>query len=297
MLSVFLNIIKWKRLLYFSFVLFLFKFCFLYGYGFKTALTFFDLGILTISFSSLFASGHLINYSYRKHINKVFPPKKSKTLSYILMGVGLILGIFLSFKINKPLYSLIFIFLAFIEYLYSYKFFKKNFFNNLFKSFLIPFAIICVWWFDAPLNLSSSQWDLFFQLQLTTIIYVIISFLSNLVKDLVTDIKNIDVDNFKSHETIPILLGRKRAKMIVLFVSIFICVFVFTLALVFKDNKYIFITILIFGTIPELYFIYRLLNSSTPKEYESLHKVVNIVYFIGILSIPIIAYYFKYVIG
>ncbi len=297
MFAAFLNIIKWKRLLYFSFVLFLFKYCFLHGYGFKTALSFFDLSLLTLSFSSLFASGHLINYSYRKHIKKVFSVKKSKIAAYTLMATGLCFGILLSFKINKPYYSLIFVFLAFIEYMYSFSFFKKNFFNNLFKSFLIPFALICLLWFDSPINLNSSQWDLFFQLELTVIIYATISFLSNLAKDLLMDIKNIDEDNFKKHETIPILLGRKRAKSITLLSLIFLCFIVFTVALIFSHNKYIFYTIIFLGTVPELYLIYRLLNSSSSKDYESLYKIANIIYLIGVLSVPIIAYYFKYVIG
>lgn len=300
MYGSFINIIQLKRLLYFSFVLFLFKFCFLYGYGFKTALSFFDLGILTFSFISLFAAGYLFNYYHRK-VNskkkKPFPLKKAKTLSLVFSAISLILGVLLSLKIQKPLYIFIFIFGVIITYTYSKSAIKKTFLNNLIQSFLIPFAIICLWWFDAPVNLSSPQWDLFFKLQLATILYACVSFLSNLVRVLIIDIKNVDKDHFNKHHTIPILLGRKRAKNIILAISIFTCFFVFSLAILFADIKYIYLTIIILGTIPELYFIYHLMKASTKNDFIKLYKITNIVYMLGILSIPIIAYYFKYVIN
>lgn len=298
MLVPFLNIIQWKRLLYFSFVLFLFKYCFLYGYGFKTSLTFLDLSILTCSFSLLFAAGYLFNYRLTKNEKKnKFPVETAKKLALSLSFISLALGVYVSIKIEKPLHSFIFAFGIFLTFVYSKTITKKSFLNNLIQSFLIPFAIICLWWFDTPINLKSAQWDLFYKLELTTIIYAFVSFLSNLVRVLVIDIKDIDKDHYHKHQTIPILLGRKRAKSVVLAISIFICFFVFSLAILLTHIKFISLTIIILATIPELYFIYQLLKTKSKSDYKKLYKTTNIVYLLGVLTIPVVAYYFKYVIN
>ena len=66
MTKIFLNIIKWKNLLYIAFIQFLFKIFFLHGYGFKTKLSFFDLFLLQVSTVGVLSAGFLINYYVKK---------------------------------------------------------------------------------------------------------------------------------------------------------------------------------------------------------------------------------------
>ncbi|WP_407704762.1 UbiA prenyltransferase family protein [Tenacibaculum tangerinum] len=213
------------------------------------------------------------------------------------MLIGILIGVLLSFKIDKIHYSLIFIICPILVYLYSTNNTKKSFFSNIVTSFLKPFAIITLWWFDSPVNLSKEQWDLLYYLQLITIIYAIISFLSNIVLGIITDIININEDNFNKQNTLPIVLGRKRAKNIALMLSIIVFVFVLSIAIACMENKFILKTIIFLGTLPELYFIYRLMNASELKDYKKLYATGKVLLFLALLSIPIIAYYFKYVIS
>lgn len=298
MIKLFFDIIRWKELLYLSFVLFLFKFSFLHGYGFETALSFTDLGLLAFSGCLILASGHLINYAYRKSKKKhvKFPIKKAKKYSYITAILGVFLGAFLCFKIGKLSYIIVFILSIIAVLVYSRTVTKKTFINNLVKAFLKSSIILLVLWFDAPINLSISQWNLFYLLETVIISYFIISFLSNIVREIIIDFNNINIDNAKKHNTLPIVLGRRRAKKTAIIIAIISCLFVFSFAIINLKNTFIVTTILLFGTLPELVFIYFLLLASSNKDYKRLYKLANVAYLLSMLTIPILAYYFKYVI-
>ncbi len=297
MLANFLNIIHWKRLLYFAFLLFLFKFCFLNGYGFETTLSFYDLSVLAISGMLILASGYLFNYFYRKQGKRVkFSVEKAKKYAIVFAIFGLILGFLLSFKIQKPGYSLIFIFCYTFTYFYSKTVRIKTFFSNILKSFIKSFVILFVCWFDFPKDLSSLQWDLFFKLQAIILLYVVISFLSNIVREIIIDINNLNYDNTNKHKTLPILLGRNRAKNIALAITIFVCLIVFIVIVIYVKNTYLLTIIIFLATIPELFLIYHLMTASNAGDYKFIYKISNITYFLGVLSVPIISYFLKYVI-
>lgn len=297
MLSAFLNITHWKELLYFTFLLFLFKFCFISGYGYDTSLSYFDLTLLSISGSSILAAGYLVSYFYRKQNKKVkIPLNKVKKCAIILTVFGISLGTLLSFKIQKPEYSLIFLVCSFIVLLYSKKIRKKTIVNNLFKISLKAVVILMVCWFDYPQNLSSSQWDLFFKLQTIILIYVSISFFCNVFREIIIDINNLTKDNANKHSTLPIVLGRDRAKSVALTAAIVVSIILVILMVMFYTNLYVFTIITLFGTLPLLYFIYHLIKASSEADYKYLYKISNIGYLLAILSVPFISFYLKYVI-
>nr|WP_047788810.1 UbiA family prenyltransferase [Tenacibaculum mesophilum] len=296
--DTFLNIIQWKKIIYFIFILFLFKYSFLYGYGFETTLSFFDLGLLSISSAFLLASGYLTSFFFRNKQKKTrLPLNKIKKVSILLMIFGILVGLIVSLKVNKIWYGLIFIICPIVVHLYSKNNIQKTFFSNIVTSFLKPFALLMLWWFDFPLNLSIEQWELFYNLQLITIGYVIISFLSNMVIEIIIDIINVNHDNINKQNTLPVLLGRKRAKDIALMLSFIACLFVFSVAVAFLKNKFIFSTIILLGILPELYFIYKLMLASESKDYNNLLKISYISFFLALLSVPTISYYIKYVIS
>ncbi|WP_428740368.1 hypothetical protein [Tenacibaculum sp.] len=295
--NTFLNIIQWKKIVYFIFILFLFKFCFLYGYRFKTTLSFFDLGLLSISSALLLASGYLISFYFRNQLKKtrICLEKIKITSSYILI-LGVIIGFIFSFKIHKPWYGLIFVFSPIVVILYSKNNPIKNFFSSIVTSFLKPFAIITLWWFDSPIDPSPSQWDLFFMLEMVTMLYILISFLGNISREIIVDIINTNEDNLQNQKTLPILLGRKRAKNVALILSVTVWFLIFFVAVIFIKNKFILTTIILLGNIPQLYYIYLLMNATDIKNYKFLYTVNQFIFLFALASVPVVAYYFKYVI-
>ena len=296
-LKVFFNIVDWKRILYFSFVIFLAKYCFLYGFGFETTLSFLDVTLFTTSCIFFYISIYALNYYF---LNKNKKTARSlpifKIGSYILLLAGLLLGIYLSFKIHRPYFSLLFLFSSISAYIYSKYSIQKSFLSLLIKSFLLPFTILSVWWIDSPVNLTTTEWNLFFKLQFITMIYILLSFLSTLTEEIIISITNINEDNLKKNKTLPILLGRKRAKNVTLTMMIFSAFLILFLAFSFFKIEYLFITILTSTLIPQTYIIYLSIKTSTDKEYKKLLKTMKIFHAFGIIGILSIAYYFKYVV-
>ncbi|WP_435263125.1 UbiA family prenyltransferase [Tenacibaculum sp. nBUS_03] len=298
MSKTFFKIIKWKNLLYIAFIQFLFKIFFLHGYGFDTKLSFFDLFLLQVSTFNILAAGFLINYYARKkgvkHLK--YPVKKAKNVAIFFAMTSVTLGFVLSFNINKPYYGFIGVFNMILITFYSLYILKKTIFTNIINSFIKAYSVLLVWWCDVPVNLTTDQWELFFKFQLITIFYISLSFIGNIARDSIVDIININHDYTYNHQTVPIVLGRRRTKTMVIVISILSSIIVLIFAIWIIEIKFIRATILLLGTVPQLHFIYYLLKARSNNDYKALLQKANIVYFLAVMSIPIVAYYFKYVI-
>ena len=290
-LNTILNIIQWKRLLYFSFIIFLAKFCFLFGFGFETILSFFDLLLFTVSCTLLYASTYLLSFYYHnKTKRKDF--KKIELTSFLFVFTAIILGVYFSFKIDNLYFSIVFFIISLLVFTYS-KYSKENSFTRyLVKSFAIPITVIFVLWLDEPVNLNNTQWNLFFKLQLIIVVYILLSFLNTLTEEIIKGIKNINKDNLKKLKTLPILLGRKRAKRIALAMMFTSALLITYLALYFIKIKFLFFAVILFNWLPRVYLIYSLIKSSTNKDYKLLLKKMRYLHFFGLLGIVSIAYYF-----
>ena len=294
----FLSIIKWKKLVHVVVVQFLFKYCFLYGYGFKTKLSFVDLGVLSLSTITIIASGYLLGYYLRNRTSKrlVFSSKDALMLSLIFGVTGLGLGIYLSIYIEKPFYSIIQILSLAGLILFFNIVRKKTFFSNISEGILKVLCVLIVWWFDYPIKLNSAQANTFFFLQLLTIFYLSYSFLGNIVREVLLDIVKIDSHYIKKYKTLPIVLGRKRAKSVIVTISVFILFATIAFLVLYVKDDFIFGVIFLFNTVPQLWFIKQLMGVNTSKEYQKFIKISNLVYLLAVISIPIIAIYLKYVI-
>lgn len=293
-LKIFFNIVDWKRLLYFSFIIFLAKYCFLYGFGFETTLSFVDITIFTFSCMLFYISIYTLKHYY---VNKIsLNLQNLKIISFICLVLGFLAGVYLSFKIQKPYFSFLFLFCAILAIVFSKHTEKNSFLSHLIKSFLLPFTILCVWAIDTPINLTTNQWNIFFKLQFITMAYLLLSFISTLIEETIKGITTINEDNLNKRKTIPILLGRKRAKSVILSMMFFSAILILLLAFSLKQSKYLFITVVLSNLLPQVYTMYLLTKATTNKSYRSLLKRMKAFHAFGIMGVIAIAYYFKYVI-
>ncbi|MCD8454613.1 hypothetical protein LNJ08_09410 [Tenacibaculum finnmarkense genomovar ulcerans] len=293
MISTLLKVIRWKLLLYFAIVFFLFKYCFLYGYGFETILSFFDAAILTSALLLLIASSYLVVFYKGKQLGKanLFLPY-SKKYAIIFGVLGLILSSFLCFKIERPSYSFLFLIFFSIIIRYSKKIIEKTFMSNILRPFLRSFFVLFVCWLDRPINISSTtQLDLFFKLQIILSIYIISAFLTNIVRGIIIDI--INYDRKSKNKTLPFLLGRNRAKKTVIIITIITCFSLLLIPFLYIENLYVRLLVLSLTVFYRLFFYYYLLGASTTSNYTFLLKILNISFVLSFLSIPILSYYLK----
>lgn len=290
------NSIDWFKILYLTFIVFLAKYCFLYGFGYDTTLSFIDISLLSISYGFFYKATYLAVYYYENLNLK----KKSflcyfKYTSIIFNIIGIMIGSYLSVKIDKPYASFLFFSLSLLSFVYSRYTDKKSFLSNLIKSFIIPLIVCCVWYFDTPINLLPNEWEFFFNLQFIIILYLFLSFMGTLNQEIIKDISNINEDYLNKNKTLPILLGRKRAKIIALTLMITSAFLIGGIALYLMSERFLYRTIIITTLFPQIILIYLAIKTTTNKGFKKLIKIMNWFKLFGIIGVVLIAYYFKYV--
>lgn len=305
-ITSFFNLIRWKNLVLIAFMQFLVKYYFLTGFGFQTTLSnplFYILVLVTICIT---ASGYIINDIIDLKVDKINKPKKiiveneisisnSKKLYFLLTSIGVLAGIYVSIKIGKPLYSLIFIGISATLYSYS-KYLKGTvLIGNVVVSLLLSFSILILLFFDIPIRMNSMQWSMYLKIKFIIIIYAVFSFLLNFIREIIKDIEDVDGDYNEGLKTFPVVFGRKRARNFAIFVSFFV-IFSFLFGifnfLILEPFSFIYFFILLFLLL--LYFTYKLWFSKTKKHYSFLSNLLKIIILLGIISIPIVSNYLKY---
>ncbi|SEB39380.1 UbiA prenyltransferase family protein [Tenacibaculum sp. MAR_2009_124] len=296
-LSRFLTIIHWKKLLYLIVLQLLFKVCFLHNLGFETTLSFFSFSLLSIATVSMLASGYLISYFNKNKNDKLLEEIAKKAYNYGVVSafISAALGVFISFYIGKPYHSLIGITTAGSLLFYLHKNPEKGLFSILLGPCVKAISIFIVWWFDTPVNATNHQWEVYYNFQLIAVFYIALSVIGNIVHQIIIDIVNINDDFASKTNTLPVLLGRRRAKSIALFLTIIGSIFVLGFAITCIENKFILSIILFMGTMPELCLIYFIMNAHLEKDFRKVLKVSSFVYLLTLISIPLVAYYFRYV--
>ena len=299
----FLNLMRFKNLLMIVLTVILIKF-FLIDSQIQTQSLFWTgFFLFLISTLSFTASGYVFNDIYDVKADIINKPKKfivskhiSKRNAWILtIGLfltGLTTGLLAAFVIDR-IQNIFLLLVPFICVI-------------LYSIFLKRIAIlgngiiaICAFWIfplvysfkknkESHQNILEALSELFKSIDLVLIlmIYGLFSFFITFIREIIKDIEDIDGDYNMNMKTLPILLGIKRTRNIVLFIS-----FLFTIGLVlilkelFSQKLYSFaVYSLICVCIPFLYFIYILWAAESKKEFTYLSKLLKTIMFFGILS-------------
>ncbi|PHR74545.1 MAG: prenyltransferase [Lutibacter sp.] len=297
----FFNLIRWKNLLLIALMQILIEFYFLNGFDFQTLLSDSSFYLLVFPTITITASGYIINDIIDLKIDAINKPSKvivgnkisilnAKKCYILLTSIGILAGIYVSFKIGKPFLSLLFIGVSSLLFIYS-KFLKgKVLIGNIIVSLLLAFSILILLIFDIPIEMNSKQWDIYLKIKFTIVIYAVFAFLLNFTREIIKDIEDVDGDYSECLKTLPIVFGRKVARNFAIFISVIsIYLLIFTTASLIEIKTIGFLYIFVFVFSPLLYFIVRLWNAKTKKQYSFLSNLLKIIILFGILSIPIIS--------
>ena len=304
--KAFFNLIRWKNLLLIALLQFLIKYYLLSDFSFQTILSNSLFYILVFATITITAAGYIINDIIDIKVDAINKPNKviidnkisipnAKKLYFLLTSIGILAGIYVSIKVDKPLFSLCFIAISLLLYTYSKYLKGKVLIGNIVVSLLLAFSILILLFFDIPIKMNSMQWSLYLKIQFVIIIYAVFAFLLNFIREIIKDIEDIDGDYNEELKTFPIIFGRKRARNFVIFISvitIYLLIFIISNFLKIKTIPFAYIGVFVF--LPLLYFTYKLWNSKTKKQYSFLSKLLKIIILLGIISIPILSNYLKY---
>ena len=113
--------------------------------------------------------------------------------------------------------------------------------------------------------------------------FSVFAFLSTLNREIVKDIEDVDGDMVHGRNTVPIVMGLKRARIVVTFLSLLTVALLYVIwYLYLHDNLtlgYIFFAI----TAPLIYATYKVIVSSDKKALHTAGNIMKIVMLTGIL--------------
>lgn len=267
------------------------KYGFLSSIGIQGFLTHFLFFCLLMATLFIAAGGYVINdiYDVKTDVinNKSKGEQTNKTNKipfYLLIThIGIGLGAFVSFTINAPFYTFIFIVIAGCLYGYARVIKKWFFLNNLLIAALTAFTIFLIVFFDLyPITFSSL--NLIEGAVVKAIGYVaIVAFYLNFIREVVKDIEDIQGDYADDRKTFAIILGRQRASMLVfLMTAIGFVVSIVVSFTLFMPYLFLFGYTLLFISIPLVWVCKIAWDATQTLHYKKISNLLKLTMVAGL---------------
>lgn len=303
----FLKLIRYKNLLMVVLTMVLTKYALINSFTSTISDTLFIL--LTISILCITTSGYIINDVFDIEADKINKPtkvfvgttiskKNALLLYYILSILGLALGVYASYLKENISYVIFFIGTIILLYWYSKLLKRIAIIGNIVTAFLVALTIFMVFVFDVKnpstaSNLLEAIANFFASISVTiaVFVYIIFAFFMILIREIIKDIEDIKGDYALKMKTLPILIGVKRTKNVVLIISSL--VFLFILLLLKEELLHIPLLLwyaIVFITLPFVWFLFKLFSAKTTKDFQLLSKLVKVIMFFGIVSMVLIKF-------
>jgi 4-hydroxybenzoate polyprenyltransferase len=253
--------------------------------------------LLILATICIAAAGNVINDIYDIETDTVNKPNKvivgtfisEKTafnLFIVLNVIGVALGFYLSHSVGKSPFFSIFVIISAALYVYA-SFLKQTLLiGNIVISTLVAMSILIVGIFDlipAITDSNRSTQITFFKILID---YAVFAFLINLVRELIKDIEDVDGDYNAQMNTLPIAIGRDRAKHVAFVISLLpiLTVVYFIVTYLYKHQIAIGY-FLIFILAPLIYGSLKIYNATLKKQFHHISTIYKIVMLLGMLSL------------
>lgn len=256
--------------------------------------------LLVTATVSIAAGGYVINNIMDQETDAFSKPKDVIVGKHISEGtayniyvalniIGVGIGFYLSNIIQKPSFLGIFIAVAMTLYLYATNLKQNLLIGNVIVALLVAFSIVLVGIFDlypATYEGNRQQMGLLFSILLD---YSLFAFIINFIREIVKDIEDMDGDYNSGMHTLPILLGKERTSKVVFGLTLIPIVL---LILYVNENlseiQWVMYYALLFVLAPLLYFLIKIWNAKSKKDFNHLSLILKLVMLFGILSIVVI---------
>ena len=300
-----LKLIRFKNLFMIAFIQCLIKFVF-----FKLP-QFIDANLLTaldsttftaLVFATLFiaAAGYIINDIYDVEADAINKPNKQiigKTISEDLANnlfmaftvIGVVLGVYVSWQIDKTSFAAIFLIISALLYGYATTLKSTILIGNFLISILVGMSILIVGIFEIVPMITLESREAYTFMFKFILDFSILAFLINLVRELVKDIEDVDGDYKAGYNTLPIAIGRDRASKVAFVVCLLTIgiVFYYILTNLF-ESTYLMLYFIIAVVGPLLYAAIKLITAKHKAHFTHISLILKITLFLGMLSIVVL---------
>lgn len=263
--------------------------------------------LLVIATMTLTASGNVINDYFDVRCDSINRPstqvvdklidRKTTILIHVLLTLfGLFCGLFLSFVLRRETYALFFVLIPIILWFYSTHFKKQIFIGNLVVATMMAITAIVVVAVEVAAIVESGNVQILGseacnQAWRLTAIFAFFAFVTNLSREIIKDMEDVEGDLACSCHTIPIEMGIRNSKIVVIMLDIFMMIVLwicYQATTFLHESYYVLIYYAVGVGCPTLYKIYKLIKAHTPHDYHFISILSKVVMMIGMLSIAFI---------
>jgi 4-hydroxybenzoate polyprenyltransferase len=310
LLTAFFRLIRWPNLIFIVITQLLFYFC-VYTSLLKdkpeqqVSLLFF---LLIFSSICIAAAGYIINDYFdiqidainkpnRLIINKFIKRRWAIVWHWILSALGVLVSIYISYKIKVWPIAIINLLCVFVLWFYSTTFKKKLLIGNLMIAALTAWVILVVYLFAGAdlfsLKGFSGNGDFnvrrFFKF---TLLYACFAFITTLIREVIKDLEDMEGDRKYDCNTMPIAWGVPVTKV---FVGVWIVVTIAALAIVqlyaWQSGWWLVaLYFLFFQILPAIFLIKKLTKATVSTDYHALSNIIKLIMLFGILSMLLLKF-------
>ncbi len=275
----------------------LIKYALLEPFGVQTALDSLGIALLILATICIAAGGNIINDIYDVETDGVNKPEKvnigksisEKTAFNLFIGlniIGVVLGFCVSHYVGQSAFFSIFIVISGLLYIYASYLKGIALIGNILISVLVATSILVVGLFELTPSLTEVNKTV--QITFFKIIfdYALFAFMINLLREIVKDVEDVDGDYKAGLNTLPIIIGRERAKNLV-FVLNFIplgLIIIYTINHLYKQQlSLIYFLILVIA--PLIYNSIKLFQAKSKQDFNHISRVYKLIMLFGMLSL------------
>ncbi len=292
-----LKLIRYKNLFLIILTQVLIKYALFASFGVSITLSLFEFILLVLATLCIAAAGNVINDVYdvetdlvnKPHkviVGKSISEKTALNLFIILNVIGVGIGFYLSNRIGHSGFAALFIIISVLLYIYATYLKQTVLIGNIIVSVLVAMSIIIVGLFDLlPAITPQNQQT---QLAIFKIVfnYAVFAFMINLLREIIKDIEDVDGDSKVEIKTLPIVIGKKRAIILVFILSLIplFAVTYYVVTYLYKQQIAV-VYFLVFIIAPQLYFTIKSISAKSNRELHQLSNILKGVMLFGVLSL------------
>lgn len=303
----YLNLIRYKNLIFIAFLMCLMHYCvvnpWLAVFGVSHQLSGLMFGLLVFGTVCISAGGYIINDYFDTKIDALNRPEKvivgntvsretASLLHQIFSVVGVLAGLAVAFLVKSLTLAFIFIMVPGLLWFYSASYKRQFLIGNLVVSFSAALIPIIVLMPELSLLMQYYYIDDLVRTPIIPTLYMwicgfsVFAFLTTFIREIIKDMEDEYGDREQECRTMPVVLGLKKTRIIVIGLIILTLAALSIVAFRFIhfpvdtiSTKYF-----IFGLLlPFLYLVYLLFKAKTPSDYGQASTFVKFIMILGSL--------------